>query len=118
MSWSQLVDQVTKKHGPALGTCLKAAKPLALAQGVLRIGVPDAFSQETLKKEADGLREVLMNLTRTQLKTLTFQVRHDPGSRDDGTDRPLDLGKRLQERIREDAVVRALHEKFDVTPVW
>ncbi len=121
--WSEVVQSVPQDR-VQIGTLLKAARPLGVDGGTLRIAVPNDLSRQILRNEKRMLFERLSGAAgeqmeqMEQLEQLRFVVRADLAAQGDGETAPEANPYELLDRMRtKHPVVRALFDEFGGEPV-
>ena len=117
--WPKVMQDVSEKLGPRPGSYLESTKPLRLQQDTLHIGVPNKHHKDTLEEKKRFLLDPLQQLTegKTPIRRLVLEVRPELEPAVERDDRPFDRGRHLEERARNEPVVRALVDKLGVKPV-
>ncbi|TDI71375.1 MAG: DNA polymerase III subunit gamma/tau [Bacteroidetes bacterium] len=117
-AWAQVVTD-TMESQIRLGSLLRHTKVIATREGLIEIGVPDAFHERILKGERSRLSKLLEEAASTEIGNLRFVVCKDIADDSDASNgSEFDARGFLKKKCEENPAVQSLVERFGGEIVW
>ncbi|GMQ81063.1 MAG: DNA polymerase III subunit gamma/tau [Rhodothermia bacterium] len=117
-AWAQVITD-TMETQIRLGSLLRHTKVITVREGLIEIGVPDAFHERILRGDRNRLSKLLEEAASTEIGDLHFVVCEDIANDSDTSSRSeFDARGFLQKKCEENPAVQSLVERFGGEIVW